>query len=271
MTDEIPLGRTVPYPDRYAPDLLFSLPRAEHRADNGLGDDLPFQGVDIWNAWELTWLDPGGMPRMAAAEIRIPADSPRLIESKSLKLYLNSFAMTPFGAEDDVAETVRLDLGRCAGADITVRLQPAGAGEPGQVATLPGTCLDDLRINCDSAGVDASLLTATEDSIVSEQLHSHLLRSICPVTAQPDTGSILVDYEGPEIDRPGLMRYIVSYRQHGDFHEACVERMFVDILRQCAPTKLTVYARFQRRGGIDINPYRSNTAGRAENLRLWRQ
>ena len=131
--------------------------------------------------------------------------------------------------------------------------------------------LDDLRIDCDPGRVDASHLSTAEGSVVSEQLHSHLLRSICPVTAQPDTGSILVDYEGPEIDRPGLMRYIVSFRQHADFHEACVERMFVDILAKCSPTKLTVYARFQRRGGIDINPCRSNTAGRAENLRLWRQ
>jgi 7-cyano-7-deazaguanine reductase len=271
MTDEIPLGRNVPYPDHYTPDLLFAVPRADHRATIGLGDDLPFQGVDIWNAWELTWLDPRGMPRVAAAEIRIPADSPRLVESKSLKLYLNSFAMTPFSAADDVAETVRQDLGRCTGADATVQLQPAGATEPSKVATMPGRCLDDLRIDCDASGVDASLLSAAEDSVVSEQLHSHLLRSICPVTAQPDTGSILVDYEGHQIDQSGLMRYIVSFRQHADFHEACVERMFVDILRQCSPSKLTVYARFQRRGGIDINPYRSNTAGRAENLRLWRQ
>jgi 7-cyano-7-deazaguanine reductase len=271
MTDEIPLGRNVPCPDQYTPDLLFAVPRADQRAAIGLGDDLPFQGVDIWNAWELTWLDPRGMPRVAAAEIRIPADSPRLVESKSLKLYLSSFAMTPFSAEDDVAKTVRQDLGRCAGADVTVRLQPAGATEPGKVATMPGRCLDDLRIDCNPGGVDASLLGAAGDSVVSEQLHSHLLRSICPVTAQPDTGSILVDYEGPEIDRPGLIRYIVSFRQHADFHEACVERMFVDILRQCSPAKLTVYARFQRRGGIDINPYRSNTAGEAENLRLWRQ
>jgi 7-cyano-7-deazaguanine reductase len=271
MTDEMPLGKTVPYPDRYAPELLFAVPRSQHRAAMGLGDDLPFQGVDIWNAWELTWLDPRGMPRAAAAEIRIPADSPQLIESKSLKLYLNSFAMTPFGAEGDVARTITQDLGRCAGADVTVGLQPAGANEPQRVAEMPGTCLDTLRIDCDAESVDANLLSAAEDSMVSEQLHTHLLRSICPVTAQPDTGSILVDYEGRRIDGPGLLRYIVSYRQHQDFHEACVERMFIDILRRCEPAKLTVYARFQRRGGIDINPYRSNTVGKAENIRLWRQ
>ena len=271
MTDEIRLGRSVSFPDRYAPELLFAIPRAKQRAAIGLGEELPFRGVDIWNAWELTWLDRRGMPRVASAAIRVPADSPHLIESKSLKLYLTSFAMTRFSTAAEVAETVRRDLGSCAGAEVTLELQPAGDDEPRQVATLPGTCLDALRIDCDSDGIDVSLLTAAAGTSVSEQLHSHLLRSICPVTAQPDTGSILIDYEGPKIDQPGLMRYIVSYRQHGDFHEACVERMFVDLLRQCGPTKLTVYARYQRRGGIDINPYRSNSADKAPNLRLWRQ
>ena len=271
MTDEIPLGRTVSYPERYAPDLLFAVPRAEYRATIGIGDELPFQGVDIWNAWELTWLDRRGLPQVAAAEIRVPANSPQLLESKSLKLYLGSFAMTGFAATDDVSAALREDLGRSAGADVTVELLPAGAGEPRQVAAMPGDCLDTLRIDCDTFSIEPSLLTAVKETVASEQLHSHLLRSICPVTGQPDTGSILIDYEGPMIDRAGLLRYIVSYRQHRDFHEACIERMFIDILRHCEPEKLTVYARFQRRGGIDINPYRSNAGGKPRNLRLWRQ
>lgn len=271
MTDESPLGRQVDYPDRYAPELLHAIPRDESRKALRLDAGLPFTGVDILNAWELTWLDPLGAPRCAVAEIRIPAASPRLIESKSLKLYLNSFAMTAYAGAVEVGETIGEDLSRAAGDEVRVALrQYPGPGVPA-AAELPGDSLDSPATRCEATGVDASVLMADAGDVVSESLHSHVLRSLCPITGQPDTGSVLVTYHGPRIDRGGLLRYIVSYRQHKAFHEACVERMFVDLLRRCAPVRLTVYARYLRRGGIDINPFRSSFETEAPNLRLARQ
>ena len=271
MNEEIPLGRAVPYPEQYSPELLYAVSRDDHRARLGLGDELPFSGTDIWNAWELTWLDPDGMPRCATAEVRVSADSPNIIESKSLKLYLNSFAMTHYASADDVAEAIEGDLSECAGADVDVALQKTPSPADEAVAELPGVCLDTLRVRCDATAVDPTLLTIESSEVVTEDLHTHLLRSLCPVTDQPDTGSVLVSYTGPRIDREGLLKYVVSFRQHEDFHEACVERMFVDILDRCKPEKLSVYARYQRRGGIDINPFRSNAETDAPNIRLWRQ
>lgn len=271
MTEEMPLGRETAYPDQYSPELLYEVPRATHRAALELGPELPFHGTDIWNAWELTWLDPQGLPACATAEIRVPADSPNIIESKSLKLYLNSFAMTHYASGDDVAETIEQDLAACAGADVDVVIRRPSTSDGSRIARLPGHCLDTLRVTCDASAVDPDLLHADADDIVSEDLYSHLLRSLCPVTHQPDSGSVLISYKGPRINREGLLRYIVSYRQHEDFHESCVERMFIDILDRCAPEKLTVYARYQRRGGIDINPFRSNFEDDVPNTRLWRQ
>ncbi len=271
MNEEMPLGRVTPYPEQYSPELLYEVPRADHRADLGLGPELPFRGTDIWNAWELTWLDTAGLPRCATAEIRVPADSPNLVESKSLKLYLNSLAMTHYPSAADVAEIIEQDLSECIGADVDVTLEQLSATDGADVGRLPGECLDSLRVSCSPSAVDAALLEADPGEVVSEQLYSHLLRSLCPVTAQPDSGSVLVSYRGPRIDHRGLLKYIVSYRQHEGFHESCVERMFVDILARCQPEQLTVYARYQRRGGIDINPYRSNFEDDVRNIRLWRQ
>jgi len=271
MTEEMPLGREVPYPEQYAPELLFAMPRARHRARLGLDQDLPFRGADIWNAWELTWLDPNGMPQYATAEIRIPCDSPNIVESKSLKLYLDSFAMSRYASGEDVAETVEADLEDCTGAGVQVRLRRASSTDGSRIARLPGSCLDVLQVTCDASEVDPGLLHSDPDDVVAEDLYTHLLRSMCPVTHQPDSGSLLVTYKGPRIDRAGLLRYIVSFRRHEDFHENCVERMFVDILARCRPDKLTVYARYQRRGGIDINPFRSNFEDDVPNVRLWRQ
>jgi 7-cyano-7-deazaguanine reductase len=273
MRDEIPLGKSVPYPEQYSPELLFEVPRAEQRERLGIGPDLPFHGTDIWNAWELSWLDHDGKPRCAIAEIRVPADSLSIIESKSLKLYLNSFAMTHYATQEDVMETIEQDLSDCAGADVEVSLQDLAAAEGAAADRMPGDCLDALSISCnfDEVAPQAALLRSDPDEIVTEELYTHLLRSLCPVTSQPDTGSVLVRYTGPRIDREGLLRYIVSFRQHEDFHESCVERMFIDIVERCQPEKLTVYARYQRRGGIDINPFRSNFEAVAPNARLWRQ
>ncbi len=268
--NDIPLGKDSTYPDTYSPDVLAPIPRAQARATLGIGDTLPFTGIDIWNAWELTWLAPGGKPVTAVAELRIPADSTYIAESKSLKLYLNSFAMTEYGSVDEVARLVESDLADVVGSPVDVRLL---VGEPGnsRIDVLPGDCLDDLDVQCQFDRVDAGTLSASGDAVINESLHTHLLRSLCPVTSQPDFGSLLIEYRGRKIDRKGLLQYVVSFRQHNDFHEACVERMFIEILERCGCERLTVYARYSRRGGIDINPFRSNAQTSADNLRLWRQ
>jgi 7-cyano-7-deazaguanine reductase len=271
MTRESPLGRVTAYPEQYSPGLLYAIPRTEGRAALGLADEPPFHGVDLWNVWELTWLDAQGLPKTATAEISIPAESLNIVESKSLKLYLGSFAMSEFSAAADVAATIERDLSACAGTDVSVRIRRPLSTHGSSIARLAGHCLDTLSASCDAYEVDPGLLCADADDIVSEDLYSHLLRSLCPVTSQPDNGSVMISYRGPRIDREALLRYIVSYRQHNDFHEACVERMFVDILTRCGAERLTVYARYQRRGGIDINPFRSNFEANPPNTRLWRQ
>jgi 7-cyano-7-deazaguanine reductase len=270
MTAEIPLGQATAYPEHYSPDLLYAIARTENRAALGLAADLPFHGADIWNAWELSWLNSAGRPQAAAVEFRVPADSPNIIESKSLKLYLGSFAMTEFGSAGDVLTAITRDVSECAGAAVDTRLRLPWETHWG-TARFPGHYLDELNVSCSAYDVDAETLHADTDKTVSEELYSHLLRSLCPVTNQPDTGSVLISYKGPRIDREGLLRYIVSFRQHNDFHEACVERMFIDILDRCQPKKLSIYARYQRRGGIDINPFRSNFESDPPNVRLWRQ
>jgi 7-cyano-7-deazaguanine reductase len=271
VTDaKLPLGQTTRYPDKYDPGVLFSIPRAEARK-GWLSAPLPFRGVDIWNAWELTWLGQGKLPVAATAQFRVPADTPKLIESKSLKLYLNSFAMTQFDSLKQVEETISRDLGAAAGGTVDVRVTPVSETEAASVSRLPGLCLDELSVTCDTWEVDAGLLQADPGTTVEEDLYTHLLRSLCPVTAQPDFGSLTVHYRGPKIDPASLLRYVVSFRQHEDFHEACVERMFADISLYCKPERLSVFALYQRRGGIDINPFRSNFDDQPPNLRLWRQ
>ena len=267
----LPLGRETDHPHKYAPEVLCPISRQETRAALGLTDELPFNGVDIWNAWELTWLGPGDLPRVATAEIHVPADSPNIVESKSFKLYLNSFAMSSFASETIVAETIARDLSPCVGAPVKVSVLPVSGTEARQSTRLAGTSLDELEVACTDWEVNADLLQADPSCTVAEDLHSHLLRSLCPVTAQPDIGSLQISYRGPRIDHAGLLRYIVSFREHNDFHEACIERMFVDLLERCACEYLTIYARYQRRGGIDINPLRSNSGEPPLNLRLWRQ
>lgn len=271
MTQEIPLGKATAYPEQYSPGLLYAIARADSRATLGLSEALPFHGCDIWNAWELTWLDPDGLPRVATAEIRVPADSPNIIESKSLKLYLNSFAMTVYASNSDVSETIEQDLISCTGSEVSAELTPPP--ETGGASTVqpPGDSLDTVGVRCNVYDVDAGLLQANSGDVVTEQLHSHLLRSLCPVTSQSDSGSVMIAYRGPRIDRAGLLRYIVSFRQHNDYHESCVERMFIDILERCKPEQLSVYARYQRRGGIDINPFRSNFEDDPPDTRVWRQ
>lgn len=269
MTD-LPLGKTSDYPEHYTPGVLVGIERAEARRALGIGATLPFQGEDLWNAWEVTWLDAGGRPRTATAEIRIGAESPNLVESKSLKLYLNSFTMETCASMADLAEHIAADLAAVAGLPVGVSLQPPPIAAV-TIEPLPGDCIDNQTASFEAGAVDPSPLGVTGTEVIEERLHSHLLRSLCPVTGQPDFGSVLVDYRGRRIDRAGLLRYIVSYRRHRDFHEACVERMFIDISERCGCARLAVTARFNRRGGIDINPYRSSDASAAANLRTWRQ
>ena len=271
MSGKNPLGQATAYPDQYSPDLLYAIARIDARASIGIDGEAPFHGTDIWNAWDLTWIDKQGLPRVGTAEIHIPADSPNLVESKSLKLYLGSFAMTAFETAQDIGAVMTRDLSAATGGDVYVVIRQPDAPDGSAVARLPGACIDTHSTPCKVYEVDPSLLAADPGNVVVEELHSHLLRSLCPVTGQPDMGSIAFNYRGPRIDAGSLLRYIVSFRQHQDFHEACVERMFMDIREHCGAEQLSVYARYQRRGGIDINPFRSNFEAGAPNARLWRQ
>ncbi|HET9045664.1 MAG TPA: NADPH-dependent 7-cyano-7-deazaguanine reductase QueF [Casimicrobiaceae bacterium] len=266
-----PLGHATGYPDTYDPTQLFAIARAPQRTEIGIGDKLPFAGSDVWTAYELTWLDARGKPAIALATIEVPASSSSLIESKSMKLYLGSFAQSSFASSADVAATIERDLAARTDADVRVMLRaPAGFASE-RFAELPGDSLDDLEIACTDGDVDTSTLTR-ESTVVEEALTTNLFRSVCPVTGQPDLASVRIAYRGPRIARAGLLRYLVSYRRHPGFHEHCVERIFVDVAARCAPDVLTVEARFTRRGGIDINPFRTNAAlATPPNVRTARQ
>lgn len=266
------LGQQTDYPVRYAPEVLCPIPRAEGRHALGVQDgNLPFQGMDVWTHYEVSWLDGSGKPIVAMAEIRVPATSPFLIESKSLKLYFNSLNFERFECQADFASRVEADLSRVAGAPVTLQLLLPDDPRVLGMGQLPGLCLDDLPLRCDEFVLDASRLAADASRLVSETLNTNLLRSLCPVTHQPDWGSVMVQYTGPAIDHAGLLAYIVSYRNHPDFHEQCVERIFMDILQRCQPTELTVYARYTRRGGLDINPFRTSCGALPVPVRLFRQ
>jgi 7-cyano-7-deazaguanine reductase len=267
-----PLGKTTVYADRYDPSLLFPIPREQKRVEIGVHAPLPFHGVDIWNAYELSWLDARGKPQVALAEFRVPADSPNIIESKSFKLYLNGFSQERIDI-DALRDTLARDLSAAAGAPVTVTLSAPSAHNHA-IADLAGELLDELPLEIDDYGPpNAGYLGANRGAApVDETLLSHLLRSNCPVTGQPDWGSVQVAYRGAPIDHAGLLRYLVSFRTHNEFHEQCVERIFVDLMARCAPQRLAVYARYTRRGGLDINPFRStDPAAVPDNLRGARQ
>ncbi|MGL6261053.1 NADPH-dependent 7-cyano-7-deazaguanine reductase QueF [Vibrio sp. WXL103] len=253
------LGQKTEYANQYDPSLLQPVPRSLNRDDLELGETLPFQGCDIWTLYELSWLNENGLPQVAVGNVAIPATSPNLIESKSFKLYLNSYNQTRFSSWDAVVDQLRQDLSACAGETVQVEVLPVTAFTNQPIVTMAGECIDEQPIRISSYDFDPTLLEgATGEAEVSENLHSHLLKSNCLITNQPDWGSVEIQYTGKKIDREALLRYIVSFREHNEFHEQCVERIFTDIMRYCAPSKLTVYARYTRRGGLDINPYRSN-------------
>ncbi len=254
--EHAPLGRDSAYPEQYDAGLLYPIPRAANRAPLGIEEgDLPFIGEDEWHAFEVSWLNSRGKPIVAVARFRLPAASPHLIESKSWKLYLNSFNQTRFYSREDVMKTLAHDLAAAAGAEVSVELFDVDAPEL-SARSLPGECLDDLDIAISDYTPSSAHLTVGEE-IVEETLYSHLLKSNCPVTGQPDWGSVLVRYKGPKIDREGLLRYLIGFRQHQDFHEHCVEHIFTDLMAQAKPTQLLVLARYVRRGGLDISPWRA--------------
>jgi 7-cyano-7-deazaguanine reductase len=251
------LGREVAYPRRYDPALLYPIPRAQGRGVLGVdAAALPFIGHDRWHAYELGWLDARGKPVVATATFMVPADSPQLVESKSLKLYLNSLNGERFESPAAVRLRIADDLSRAAAAPVAVHF-----GLPPLDVGADGSSIDDADIDfADYATPDPTFLSCDDGSAAGETLHSALLKSNCPVTGQPDWASVRIAYRGPRIDRDGLLRYLVSFREHAGFHEQCVERIFVDVMARCMPDALSVEARYTRRGGLDINPWRA-TAG----------
>jgi 7-cyano-7-deazaguanine reductase len=273
------LGKPVSYADTYDPSLLFAMSRQPKRVELGLQAGTPFLGADLWTAFELSWLTPRGKPQVAIAHVTIPCETPNVVESKSFKLYLNSFSNSRFGSVEEVQARIRGDVselvwrGAPRPATVGVRILTPELFDREPVHELDGLNLDRLDIECDQYTPAPELLTAALDEMpVEEVLTSHLLKSNCLVTGQPDWGSVQIRYSGPQIDQGGLLRYLVSFRNHNEFHEQCVERIFMDIWRRCRPVKLAVYARYTRRGGLDINPFRtSHPSALPVNVRTARQ
>ena len=274
------LGKATAYPDQYAPQTLFPIARQPQRSELGMtaGTALPFTGADLWTGYELSWLNPRGKPQVALVQVAVPCETPCIVESKSFNLYLNSFSNSRFASADEVRQRIAEDVGAAVWQPVASVSQQASGGAPPStvgvrlvlpeqfaaqsVQELEGLSLDRLDVECSDYQPAPHWLRAdTAESAVTETLTSHLLRSNCPVTQQPDWGDIQISYSGAPIDQEGLLRYIVSLRNHNGFHEHCVERIFMDILRHCRPSRLTVYARYTRRGGLDINPLRTNHPG----------
>jgi len=268
------LGKETPYKQTYNPDLLFQVPRSDKRMEIGIDPKSPpFYGFDCWNHYEVSWLNSKGKPMVAIAKITYDSDSPYIVESKSLKLYFNSLNNTQFDSIKKVIATIKHDLEGVIGRPVEICIYELN--QCNTIAMKPhfkGRCLDTLDVACDTYQVDPSFLS-TNETMVQEVLYSNLLKSNCLVTNQPDWGSVQITYKGKQIDREGLLKYIVSYRNHNEFHEQCIERIFVDIMKQCRPESLIVYGRYTRRGGLDINPYRSTEKIKADGLnnRLLRQ
>ena len=259
LLDELSLGKQTVYESEYNPSLLQAVPRSLNRDDLNLSSPLPFKGQDLWTGYELSWLNDKGKPQVALAEFVVPAYSPNLIESKSFKLYLNSFNQSKFGNWQEVTALMEQDLSACAGEAVTVNLISVQSAEQLQISSLPGECIDDLDVTIDNYEFSNLILeNSTSNKKVSKVLHSHLLKSNCLITSQPDWASIVIEYQGNEINEEALLKYLISFRMHNEFHEQCVERIYTDLQRFCNPNKLSVYARYTRRGGLDINPFRSS-------------
>ena len=278
MTDRLlttsVLGKPVCYTTEYDPSLLFLIPRQIKRDEIGLIGDLPFMGADIWNAYEISWLNQRGKPQVAIATFIVPADTPNIIESKSFKLYLNSYNQTRLASHEVLVAQLCADVSAAVGGHVQVRLTLPDDFGALAMGELEGELLDRLDIEVDSYTPNPALLRLnTETEIVTQTYLSHLLKSNCLVTGQPDWATVQIHYVGASINAEGLLRYLIGFRNHNEFHEQCVERIFVDILHYCRPMKLSVYARYTRRGGLDINPWRTNfsVGGLPLNLRHARQ
>ena len=264
------LGKATEYKETYSPELLQAVPRSMNRVELNLTTDLPFSGTDRWNGYELSWLNPKGKPKVAIMRCEVPVTSPNLVESKSFKLYLNSFNQSYFDSTESVAEALTKDLSQCAGQQVKITLFKPAEFSQMQIASFDSLCIDDLDIEVKNYQLEPSNLTVGSKQ-VKETLSSDLLKSNCLITNQPDWGSVFIRYQGQQINHEGLLRYLISFRQHNEFHEQCVERIFCDIMSQCKPNKLSVYARYTRRGGLDINPFRSNFEQIYPEVRLARQ
>lgn len=266
------LGQEVEYVTTYKPSLLDSIPRAQQRGALGILEEaLPFRGMDIWNAFEFTWLNAKGKPEVSQLQLQLPAKSANIIESKSLKLYLGSYSNTKFSHRGEVISTLETDLTLAAGEPVSVTLMSPEQVHQHGLGVLVGQCLDQLDIDVDEYYWFPDFLTLDSDVIVRESVYTHLFRSLCPITGQPDFASISIQYNGKNISKEGLLKYLISYRQHEEFGEQIVERIFVDIMNRCMPDRLHVLARFTRRGGIDLNPSRSHDNNMAGDVRVWRQ
>jgi 7-cyano-7-deazaguanine reductase len=264
------LGKATVYKEVYSPNLLQAVPRSMNRVELNLTTKLPFSGTDRWNGYELSWLNPKGKPKVAIMRCEVPISSPNLIESKSFKLYLNSFNQSNFDSIESVAEALKKDLSQCAGEKVNIMLFKPAEFTQMQISCFDALSIDDLDIEVKDYQLEPSNLTVDGEQ-VEETLSSDLLKSNCLITNQPDWGSVFIRYQGQKINHEGLLRYLISFRQHNEFHEQCVERIFCDIMTQCKPNKLSVYARYTRRGGLDINPFRSNFEEIYPEVRLARQ
>jgi 7-cyano-7-deazaguanine reductase len=270
MISQSPLGQKTTYINTYSPDLLFPVPRTLSRDRLNLKSKLPFTGVDIWNAFEISWLNPKGKPEIALGEFFFPCESPMIVESKSLKLYLNSLSQSRFDSLTHVRETIEKDLSKIAETQVQINLFPPSHLKGSALTEFSGTCLDALDVSIDTYQLEPSFLITHEEQ-VTEAVYSDLLKSNCLATGQPDWGSVYIHYSGNKIDHEGLLKYIISFRDHSGFAEHCVEQIFHDIMQHCQPKNLSVYARYTKRGGLDINPFRSNFEKLPENLRHIRQ
>lgn len=268
---ELALGKTVSYSDQYDPKLLQPVPRTLNRDMIGLSKTLPFTGNDIWNGYELSWLNAKGMPQVSILRCYVPYDSHNIVESKSFKLYLNSFNNTRFDSLQAVKQALIDDLSHCAQGSVDVEIILRQQFAEQQVQVTDALCLDEQDLEFADFHVDPSILTSDPSQQTSEFVYSDLLKSNCLITNQPDWASIYIKYHGPQIDHESLLRYLISFRNHNEFHEQCVERIFCDLMTHCHCEKLTVLARYTRRGGLDINPFRSNFEAPYPDLRLIRQ
>ena len=267
------LGQNTEYKSQYDASLLQPVPRRLNREGLGIVEQQPFnQGADVWTCYELSWLNPHGLPQVAIADVEIDFKSENLIESKSFKLYLNSFNQTKFASIEEVEQTITRDLSQCASGQVSVKVHKLADYTNQLIVNFAGECIDEQEIQIESYTFSNQYLeNIAEDEIVEETLVSHLLKSNCLITSQPDWGSVQIHYVGKRLNREKLLRYLVSFREHNEFHEQCVERIFTDLMQFSKPEKLTVYARYTRRGGLDINPFRSNFESVPVNLRMARQ